>query len=105
MGLDDLVLHEIVTRVLGVAQPDRIILFGSAARGTMTRDSDVDLLVLERRVADARGESVRIRRALRGLRLAFDVVVMETARFEATKEYVGTLARPAHLEGKVLHAA
>jgi uncharacterized protein len=41
-------LREIVERILMVSQPDRIILFGSAATGRMTRDSDIDLLVLER---------------------------------------------------------
>lgn len=37
----------IVQRLLEVSQPDRIILFGSAATGQLTPDSDIDLLVLE----------------------------------------------------------
>ena len=41
-------LDEIVRRVAEVAQPDRIILFGSAARGQMTHDSDLDMLVVKR---------------------------------------------------------
>ena len=41
------VLNEIVARVVAVAQPDRIILFGSAARGEMGPSSDVDLLVIK----------------------------------------------------------
>jgi predicted nucleotidyltransferase len=40
------VLDEIVRRVVGVAQPEKIILFGSAARGEMGPNSDVDLLVV-----------------------------------------------------------
>ena len=39
------VLEEIVRRIVEVAQPERVILFGSAARGEMGPDSDVDLLV------------------------------------------------------------
>ena len=39
-------IDEIVRRVLSVTQPDRIILFGSAATGRMTRDSDIDLLIV-----------------------------------------------------------
>jgi predicted nucleotidyltransferase len=46
MGIDDSLVREIVRRLLGVARPDRIILFGSAATGPMTRDSDIDLLVV-----------------------------------------------------------
>lgn len=39
------VLGEIVRRIVAVAEPDRIILFGSAARGQMGPHSDLDLLV------------------------------------------------------------
>jgi hypothetical protein len=46
MGIDETLTQEIVTRILGGTKPDRIILFGSAATGHMTRDSDIDLLVL-----------------------------------------------------------
>jgi predicted nucleotidyltransferase len=46
MGIDDSLVREIVRRLLGVARPDRIILFGSAANGPMTRDSDIDLLIV-----------------------------------------------------------
>jgi predicted nucleotidyltransferase len=69
-------LREIVKRILTVSQPDRIILFGSAATGRMTRDSDIDLLVLERDPRDLWEEFSRIREALTGLRFAFDVIVI-----------------------------
>ena len=45
--LDQVVLDEIVRRIVEVAQPERIILFGSAAREEMSRDSDIDLLVVK----------------------------------------------------------
>jgi len=45
--MDQVLLDEIVRRVVEVAHPDRIILFGSAARGDMGPDSDVDLLVVK----------------------------------------------------------
>ena len=47
MNVDETLLNEVVRRVLTVARPDRIILFGSAATGQMTKDSDIDLLVVE----------------------------------------------------------
>ena len=47
MAVDETLLDEIVRRVLAVAHPERIILFGSAATGQMTKDSDTDLLVVE----------------------------------------------------------
>ena len=41
------VLDEIVRRIVAVAQPEKVILFGSAARGDMNRHSDLDLLVVK----------------------------------------------------------
>ena len=52
MGVDETLLNEIVRRVLSVARPDRIILFGSAATGQMTKGSDIDLLVVEPALAN-----------------------------------------------------
>ena len=46
MGVDETLLEEIVRRILEVARPDKIILFGSAATGQMTKDSDIDLLIV-----------------------------------------------------------
>ena len=105
MGIDEGMVAEIVRRILCVAKPDRIILFGSAATGLMTRDSDVDLLILEREPADVRDESVRLHDTLRGLGYPFDVIVMPTERFEETKDVIGGLAYPARKYGKVIYEA
>ncbi len=64
MEIDDTLTSEIVRRILAVANPDRIILFGSAATGEMTRDSDIDLLVVEPKAANRHAESVKIRKAI-----------------------------------------
>jgi uncharacterized protein len=98
-------LAEIVARLTAVARPARVILFGSLATGEATADSDVDLLVLFAQVDDPRSESVRLRRALRGLGAAVDVIVMPEARFEETKRVVGTVAYPADKYGRVIYAA
>ena len=45
--LDPLILDGIIRRIVKVAEPERINLFGSAARGEMNRHSDVDLLVVK----------------------------------------------------------
>ena len=105
MGIDEELIQQIVARVLRVARPVRIILFGSAATGTMTRDSDIDLLVVEDDPGDAAAESLRIRRQLRGLGYPIDVVVMSAQRFEETKDVVGGIAFPARRYGRTIHAA
>jgi predicted nucleotidyltransferase len=103
--LTDDLEREIVARIVAAARPARIVMFGSAAAGSMGRDSDVDLLVLEDNGADPREESVRIQAALSGLGLPFDVVVMSLARFNETKDVIGGIAYPAHKYGRVLYEA
>ena len=105
MDIDETLVREIVRRVVAVADPERIILFGSAAAGEMSPDSDIDLLVLMSGVYDAHGESVRIRQALRGLGYAFDIIVMRDERFEESKDVIGGIAFPAHRYGRVVYEA
>lgn len=105
MGIDESVVKEIVHRILSVAAPDKIILFGSAATGTMTRDSDIDLLVVEAEPGDQRKESVRLREALIGLGYPFDVIVISSEWFEESKGVIGGIAYPANKYGKVIYEA
>jgi predicted nucleotidyltransferase len=105
MGISQTLVSEIVKRILSVAQAQRIILFGSAATDKMTKDSDIDLLVLESSPEDRRLESVRIRQAVRGLGYPFDIVVMAAERFEESKNVVGGIAYPANKYGKVIYEA
>lgn len=104
-GLTPVLRNEIVRRIRSVHEPRRVIMFGSAARGELTRNSDIDLLVLEDQAPDARARSVRICDVLRGLGRPFDVVVMETSAYEESREVFGGLAYPASREGQVLYEA
>ncbi|MFZ5452808.1 MAG: nucleotidyltransferase domain-containing protein [Thermodesulfobacteriota bacterium] len=105
MDLDQNLVEEIISRILAVTPAERIILFGSAASGEMTRDSDIDLLVLKSAPGNPRQESVRVRQALIGLDHPFDIIVMATERFEESKEVIGGLAYPANKYGKVIYEA
>jgi len=105
MGVDQKTLDEIVRRILSVASRDRIILFGSAAAGEMTEDSDIDLLIVEPRISDRRQEYIRIRRALRDIEFPFDIILITTQWFEESKDVVGGIAHPADKQGRVLYAA
>ena len=105
MGIDDNPIREIVRRILAVAKPDKIILFGSAATGEMTRGSDIDLLIVESEIPDRRSEYVRIRRALGDIRFPFDLLSITTQWFEESKDVVGGIAYPANKYGKVIYDA
>src|ERR1039457_2492398 len=105
MSVDETLLNEIVRRVLSAVRPDRIILFGSAATGQMTKDSDIDLLIVDPAPHNTRHESIRIRRALGDVGYPVDVIVIATERFEATKDIIGSIAYPAHRHGRTLYEA
>ena len=105
MGIDENTIHEIVRRILSVARPDKIILFGSAAAGAMTSDSDIDLLIVQPDIVDRGEEYLRVRRALRGMGYPFDILFMTTAWFEESKDVCGGLAYPAARHGRVFYDA
>ena len=105
MGIDDKVIEEIVRQILAIAEPDKIILFGSAATDEMTRDSDIDLLIVEPDASDQRSQYVRIRKALWGIDYPFDILFIATKWFEESKDVVGGIAYPANKYGKVIYEA
>ena len=103
------IVDEIVRRVLSVASPDKIILFGSAAAGNMTRDSDVDLLIVEAELKWKAevwlDERLRIAETLGDLGYSFDIKLIRTEWFEESKEVIGGIAYPANKYGKVIYDA
>ena len=105
MHIEEGLLQEIVNRVLSVTSPHKIILFGSAAAGQMTPDSDIDLLTVKSSVNDNRRESREIRASLDGLGKPFDVFVMDMERFEESKSVIGGLAYPANKYGRIVYEA
>ena len=105
MGIDESLEKEIVRRVLSVTTPHKVILFGSSAMGQMTRDSDIDLLVVEANPGDRRKKSVRIDETLSGLGYPFDIIVISTDWFEASKNIIGGIAYPANKYGRVIYEA
>lgn len=84
--------------------PERVILFGSHARGVAGPDSDVDLLVVMPVSGSKREKQLEIRLALREFQIAKDVVVTTPEEFARRQTIPGTIERPAALEGKLLYA-
>lgn len=98
------VLAEIVRRVVDVAKPEKVIVFGSAARGEAGLDSDVDLLVVKSG-EDPLGVARRIYRHLFGVGAAVDVVVVTPEDLERYRESPGLVIKVALAEGKVVYDA
>lgn len=102
---DDTLIAEAGRRLAEAAPEARVILFGSRARGEARPDSDLDLLVIEPKLASYRAEFVRLRRELRGLRVPIDLVVVSAEHVEEWGELPGTMVNEALREGRVLAGA
>ena len=97
-------LDHITRKIKGQFNPERIILFGSYARGAAGADSDLDLLVVMPVSGSRRRVAVEIGLALQDIPLAKDIIVTTPEDFAWRKEVTGTIEYPAAREGKVLYA-
>ncbi|MBX3330538.1 MAG: nucleotidyltransferase domain-containing protein [Nitrospira sp.] len=103
IGAVQVTIAEMVRRIVKRFHPERIILFGSHARGTAGPHSDVDLLVVMQPQGSKRRRAVEIHGLLAGMGLPKDVIVVTPEEFEAYRDAPGTVIRTAWQEGKVLH--
>ncbi|MFY9826668.1 MAG: nucleotidyltransferase domain-containing protein [Thermoanaerobaculia bacterium] len=97
-------IQRMVRQIVSRFHPDRIILFGSHARGDAGPDSDVDLLVVMPFLGSKLEKQLEIRLALKDIHVPKDIVVTTPEDFQWRKEIPGTIERPAAREGKVLYA-
>jgi predicted nucleotidyltransferase len=99
------IIQEATKRLIEKFDPERIILFGSYARGTADEHSDVDFMV----ITDHVGKQNRLHLmtkmddTLGGMGIAKDIVVLTQEEFEVDKDIPGTIARYAAKEGKLLY--
>jgi len=104
-ALDQQILNEIIHRIVEVAHPDKIILFGSAARDQMDANSDVDLLVIKGGNFHRGRLTEEIYMNLFGVGQAVDIVVVTPEDVERYRDSIALIIRPALEEGKVVYAA
>lgn len=99
-------IDEIVREIVAHYQPEKIILFGSAARGEETEDSDIDLLIIKDGV-DRMSRIDRHREVanLYSHTMASDVLVYTP--YEIKKRlYLGDpFIKTVFSEGKILYGA
>jgi predicted nucleotidyltransferase len=96
-------LPVIKRRIVRGFRPDRIILFGSQARGGARLDSDADLLVVIPGRAHRRHTEAAIYGSLAGIPLGTDVVVVHPEDICEGADLVGTVLGPVLREGRTVY--
>ena len=96
-------IDEAVELLRMAANPVRIILFGSYARGDIKETSDLDFLVVEKEIKARRKEVVRLRDVLSPLRVPVDILVVSEKSYTEWKDTPGTVIYEAAIEGKVVY--
>jgi predicted nucleotidyltransferase len=97
------VLAEIVRRIVEVARPEQIILFGSGARGTMGSHSDLDFLIIKKGKYNPRKVAGTIYLRMRGIAQAIDLIVVTPEQVEKYRDSPWSVVYPALREGDVVY--
>jgi uncharacterized protein len=98
-------LQQVVEALCAAGHPERVILFGSRARGDARPDSDFDLLIVQAaQPGSSRWQELRrLRQALRHFPIAKDLLLFRPAEFEYWRESLNHIVGRALREGRLLY--
>lgn len=100
---DQTTIQSIVDRIAEAVQPQKVILFGSWARGNQGPHSDIDLVVIQESTLPHSQRYAQIRRLFWGLGLPMDILVYTPEEFERYRSVPGSFTHTITHEGKVLY--
>ena len=100
--LDQDTIDSIVARIVEVAKPEKIILFGSASSGRTNRHNDIDLLIIRDGV-DPLDLMARVYRRLHGVGAAVDAIVVSPEDVNRFRDSRALVIGPALQDGKVVY--
>ena len=105
MEFQSQVIEELVRKIVEAVQPQRIILFGSAARGDFSAAGDIDLLIIMPDGTHRRRTAQKLYRQIRGIPAAFDILVATPGDIQRHKDNIGLIYHTILKEGKELYAS
>jgi len=101
--MTDSVLDRIIDIIVGLLDPDTIILFGSRARGTAREDSDFDICILKNSISDKRKTERSLYRALYSVGVPVELVVETPESFNEFKDNPHLIYREIARYGKIVY--
>lgn len=102
--INEALIKEIVRRIVLSAKPDKIIIFGSQIYGTPSPDSDIDILVVKSGIVSKIKEYRNIRKSLKGIQHAFDIIVVSPEEYEFySSKWQNSVIAEAKQKGKIVY--
>ena len=101
---EDELLRTITTRIAEAVRPEKIILFGSWARGERGPHSDIDLLIIQESDLSRPQRYAQVRRLFWGMGVPMDILVYTPEEFARYQSVPGSFTHTVAREGKVLYA-
>ena len=105
MMINEQTLQQAVERIVAIAQPSRVILFGSYGRDNADEDSDLDIMVIKPEVTDKGAEMTHLHEVVGDVGTGVDVLVYSDDEFEKRSRVPGTVLYWARKKGRPLYEA
>ena len=102
--MNEELLQTITTRITEAIRPQKIILFGSWARGERDPHSDIDLLIIQESNLPRPQRYAQVRRLFWGMGFPMDILVYTPEEFARYQSVPGSFTHTVAREGKVLYA-
>jgi len=102
-ALSEDLIQDIVRRIVATAQPEKVILFGSRARGDARPDSDFDMLVIKQSPEPRYRRSVPLYVALAEVPAEVEVLVYTPEEVEEWSQVPQAFVTTAVREGRILY--
>ncbi len=99
----DATLEKILKKILEIITPEKVILFGSRAKGSNEEDSDYDILIVKSGIENKREISRKIYRNLLGTNASVDIIIELPEIIEKYKNSVGYIYKNILQEGKIIY--
>lgn len=98
-------INEITKRIVENSQPEKVILFGSYAKGNPTENSDLDLLIVKDSKIPRYKRGREIRKHLRGLKIPIDLIVYTNDEIQKWRNVKTAFITTVMESGRVLYEA
>lgn len=103
--VDDALISEITQRIVEAVHPNRIILFGSRARGDARQDSDIDLFVEWETPESRLDRYMKVLSLFHGRRWSMDLIVMTPEEVRERRNVRHSIVPVIEREGRILFDA